>query len=899
MKVTSRKPVAGTAGPKRSAGRAAGWLISFAIYTLFLFLLLAVSFDSFAPQLERAAGTESTGRALRALVEAPGNYLRARTQGAQAPALQLDIKFKHMHRLHERRDRALADGVLIPTPDDWVPGIATASGRPAEVAIRLGGHLPPDFEGDKWTLDVEVADRGDVLGTRRFVLRAPSQRILRGGMLFLSQLEREGVLTPRHVYVDLTINGDHKGLMALEERPSRELLARQQRRGGAIVGFDDTSFWKAVQRNGSAGPFDSPFLAPVRAREIDRSGVSDEDSEMERVAAGLLRGFLDGRLTASTVFDVEETGRFLAVAELWEAEEAMRWRHLHFHYDPLEATLAPISEGVRLRRPARDANGAARGLTALRVRFPQLLLEDPRLRRAFVEAFARLAREAQDDGFLLGAREEQQRQLALLHREYPLRTAVDLTALVERASGLATVERTALEHFSPELGDPDFAYPQVLDARTYRDEDGPYLELANALPVRVRVTALMHEGVGYLEGARVNSRAIVYPIELPATEFQTRPRKLRIRYREPRGRARAVPVAGRAQVDGQEGEYAFRAEWHDAPTQRSPVPQASLEKALSRHRFLRWNAGSETLYALPGTWQVEGSLVVPEGLGLTIPAGTTLRFEPERALVARGPLVFLGVEDAPIVLEGPEGERRQDLWSGVVVLGSSRPSRWSHVVVRNTGGVDRKGWVVDAGVVFRHAPVEMEACSFEGDRSAASLELVHSTFTLVDVEIAGAAGTALQLSFSEGEVRGGGVADVGGSGLAVTDSKVAVSDWVATGVRGAALLASDRSRVSASGLTIENAGFAAVSRNGSRLLLSDSQVAAVARVPLLAHTDRTEFGPSRIVAEGNRIYGSPPVAVAQTGSRIRIDGAEVPSVDIDVASLHLGEAREPREARGP
>ena len=118
-------------------------------------------------------------------------------------------------------------------------------------------------------------------------------------------------------------------------------------------------------------------------------------------------------------------------------------------------------------------------------------------------------------------------------------------------------------------------------------------------------------------------------------------------------------------------------------------------------------------------------------------------------------------------------------------------------------------------------------------------------------------------------------------------------------MRGAALLASDRSRVSASGLTIENAGFAAVSRNGSRLLLSDSQVAAVARVPLLAHTDRTEFGPSRIVAEGNRIYGSAPVAVAQTGSRIRIDGEEVQSVDIDVASLHLGEPLEPREERGP
>ena len=66
----------------------------------------------------------------------------------------------------------------------------------------------------------------------------------------------------------------------------------------------------------------------------------------------------------------------------------------------------------------------------------------------------------------------------------------------------------------------------------------------------------------------------------------------------------------------------------------------TLPEVLAQHPFLDWNAATRELRARPGTWQVRGSLILPDGAGLTLGPGTVLRFEAGAALVATGPLVF-------------------------------------------------------------------------------------------------------------------------------------------------------------------------------------------------------------------------------------------------------------------
>ena len=290
-----------------------------------------------------------------------------------------------------------------------------------------------------------------------------------------------------------------------------------------------------------------------------------------------------------------------------------------------------------------------------------------------------------------------------------------------------------------------------------RDDRGHYLELSNVLPVPVVVTELRFADGENASSARfARAAGIELPIQLGPTAFQSSPASLRIDFQLPPGVNGAFPaVEGVAAVQGQSRSYDFRAVAYEPPLARSPVPRSSLARALERHPFLTHDAEAGELRARPGTWEVDGSLVLPEGMGLRLPAGTTLRFAAGEGLIASGPLRFEGRASEPVRLEGSDPDEPGGLWSGVAVLGSARPSHWSHVHVIGTGGFEREGWSLDAGVVFHRSDVRMESCRFVGNRSEDALNIIRSRFALVDVEVTDAASDAFDADFSEGRVEGG------------------------------------------------------------------------------------------------------------------------------------------------
>jgi hypothetical protein len=68
---------------------------------------------------------------------------------------------------------------------------------------------------------------------RRFSIQAPETRGYQGEPVFFKALQMLGVIVPRYLFVTVTLNGTHMGLMAFEEHFARELLehSQSQRRG--------------------------------------------------------------------------------------------------------------------------------------------------------------------------------------------------------------------------------------------------------------------------------------------------------------------------------------------------------------------------------------------------------------------------------------------------------------------------------------------------------------------------------------------------------------------------------------------------------------------------------------------------------------------------------------------
>ena len=112
-------------------------------------------------------------------------------------------------------------------------------------------------------------------------------------------------------------------------------------------------------------------------------------------------------------------------------------------------------------------------------------------------------------------------------------------------------------------------------------------------------------------------------------------------------------------------------------------------------------------------------------------------------------------------------------------------------------------------------------------------------------------------------------------------------------VRDKGISVGERSQLSARDVRIEHASIGLASKNGSETTIADSTLSDIADVALVAYTNREEFGPGSLTAENNRIRRAKLPALAQTGSRVLLDGTLLPPVDAAIDRLYKDRDSEP------
>ena len=801
-----------------------------------------------------------------------------------APQLVLDIKFRNLQQLYRLRAAALEEHVMLQGDDAFVPGTIRHNGGAARVRLRFKGDFTSHIRGDKWSFRIHVKGDDHILGLRRFSIQHPAQRAYQGEVLFFETLRHVGVLAPRYFFVDAVINGSDVGLMAVEEHFSKELLESNGRRDGVIVRFDETLMW--TERNAlhrldwNAGAFANFRNAPIDAFRSTRVAESPTLSGNFAVAVGLLRGFVEGRLAPSDVFDADSLGRFLAVSELWAAQHALYWNNQRFYLNPFTLKLEPIGFDADVPRdpPVESLVGRQEIHTVA-------MLNDPEIFTVYQETLQQLAQELDGGELHRNLEERQQRELAILRREFFLLEPYPLEHLKLRARTLAATSPEEL--LRPYVANE--TYPIVIHANLIEDAGRELLEIRNAVPHVVEIVSARWLPEG--DDPPIDFKpedGVELPLRLSPTPLGGLPQSLRIPFVAPESGSRSLEVLAR--ISGQDTLHRAGATPYFPPLNAHPIPNPTVDEVLAQHSFLRLDRDGRTLSIIAGDWRVRGNLVVPRGFGLRVPAGTTLRFDANGALLARGELQFEGTPQAPIVLraraDGPAGES----WEGIFVLNADRRSRWSHVTVRDAAGFAQRGLELTGGVTFYQSDVELLECRFIDNRAEDALNLVRSDFLLVGPSFRNTRSDALDVDFSDGTIEGGEFVNIGmaggGDGIDISGSRVSVLGTRLFDVHDKALSVGERSEMSARGIVIERAGTAAASKDGSRLEISESTIDASRTAALMAYIKKPEYGPAEIEAREIVFTDGVRSARAQIGSRIVIDGRTIGVEEIDVAELY-------------
>ena len=128
--------------------------------------------------------------------------------------------------------------------------------------------------------------------------------------------------------------------------------------------------------------------------------------------------------------------------------------------------------------------------------------------------------------------------------------------------------------------------------------------------------------------------------------------------------------------------------------------------------------------------------------------------------------------------------------------------------------------------------------------------------------------------------------DAGGDGVDLSGSRVSINGTLFQGISDKALSVGERSKVSATHLSIGEVAIGAASKDGSHLAISDSTITRVKNSGLMAYIKKPEYGPATIEASNIKFSDTPVKTRVQRGSSITLEGEKMEPEDMDVKQLY-------------
>jgi len=505
------------------------------------------------------------------------------------------------------------------------------------------------------------------------------------------------------------------------------------------------------------------------------------------------------------------------------------------------------------------------------------------VRAEFVQSLRRLSAQVLDGTLIDRWKERERGYLKVLHREFPMRAPIDFEPMRRRAARLSRIADDYLLDFSA-IHHEESEYPAPVHARLLEENGRHFLELGATLPVPVEIRDVRVRWTSDAVDTALPVETIQEAaMQLPATPRGALPETRRVALPEPPLKGLRYLVTGIATLVDQKRPHTFVAEPYPTSNGQGLLPDTTRAEFASDHPYLRFVKAERTYEAGPGEIEIRSPLLLPRGTDLRVVPGTTLSFASDAAVLVQGAVDFAGTEAAPIVLQASDAEAR---WPGLMVLGDGRPSRWTHVTARETSGFRLDDWAMTGAITFHESDVTFEGSTFENSSAEDALNVIRARFSMRDCVFKDAVSDAFDGDFTNGTISGGSFERVGGDGLDFSGSTIEVDGTRLVEVRDKAVSVGEGSTLTARNLDIKKCGTGAVAKDGSKTVIRDSGMSEITHVAMMAYVKKPAYGAAELEAANVTVTGATVKALAQTGSRVVLDGVEVPPEDLDVDALY-------------
>lgn len=786
------------------------------------------------------------------------NIFRFNYAEAKPIDLFIDIPWEGWSQIQGDRRRAIERG--LGSGFSEVGGTLTYLGKQHRAKIRLKGDFPAHFSSkSRMSLRVELKGRGHVSGFSRFSLHKPSVRNHPHDQAFQSYASELGLLTSKHAYLNVYLNGENWGVMNIEEHISKELLEKQRVRDSLVFSFGDQ---RVLEYEVSNMSFDPQYR--LNWPQLSTKVFQGNKKLQKRVARAQYTYIAEQILSSDNYPHLLETTKFCTAylaAAVWNGTHTLLPANSRFYLNPYSMRLEPI-----LTDQDYFVNFGQRKIDFFEDVDGPFLYRD-----AFMKALGTEAVQLEDIWRKVTKTAQKIPELvngysSIFVNDHPnVKNSITPSMLAKNTSIVSDTLKDYMRKINVSLDKSDdlsidstnshSRVVYVVHTAVQHYENG-ILKIHNLLPHSIVIKGIYHHGKlvrkENIEVRGYDASNGIYVYNSGITGWQDESIEVESEYKGTLSRARI----GQTLVSKTNNPLLRGNQFNSIPIQKD-----GEDYVISR-----------------GDWQIDSALTIVGNLRLK--PGTTLRFSRDAYMIVQGAIFADGTRSNPIrFIPSDTG------WKGLYVLRGRQPSILRHVEISGTTGLTEGVLDLTGGVTFYQTQVELANVNFKSSLAEDALNIVDSRIYATDVTVERVRSDAIDIDFSRGKLENITIEIVGGDGIDISGSKLSIGEITVRQVWDKAVSIGELSEVSIRDLDVSNAGVGVVVKDGSRTIVRSMSSKGMVRSPAMTYIKKPYYS-SAILEIDNLIDSSSKSAQSQNGTTILIGEEHIKNVDIDVKALY-------------
>ena len=763
----------------------------------------------------------------------------------------LTVDRADMAKLERNKWAAVAKGLLITDDLDWVPATLESShGSKTPVNIRLKGDWLDHIQGKKWSFRVKVRKQQTWNRMRTLSFQSPHTRMFLSEWVYHKMMHQEDVLAPRYDFLRLSLNGESRGIYAIEEHFEKYLVEYNKRREGPILKLTEDGYWYmqlrdsdltggATRQEHTAGSFMASDIRPFKESKTLNSPQLNAAFE---AAQNLLTQYKFNTRQASEVFDIEHTARYYALMDINHAYHGLAWHNQRFYYNPVSSRLEPIGfdgfGGGPTNLPKnKPFLGYFMSQEFSKIEMYKHLFSDPLFFQQYCRYLDRFSGNDWLQRFIQSIDEDLKQRQALINiefKDYEFKTE----ELLDNAKKIQV-----LIHPLNKVS---------LKARQKNDSSGKKIvSLSNqhCLPLEVKGYGRTEKDIDYT----LNEKIFLFP----PSKFE-------------------VPQYTEVEVPSDAQYIYFHLAGVDSSYFSPIVPWTKITPDIERQRIEAKATFNDipfliirgTEITIPeGDHILNRDLVIPAGHRLVVLPGAKVDMIDGAMILCYGAFTCSGTEDHPIAFSSSDHTA-----NGITIIQAKTPSLIQYTIFDGLNTLARPNWTLTGAVTFYESDVDIRKSAFINNVCEDALNIIRSRFDADEILIKNTLSDGFDADFCSGRIRNSRFEDTGNDGMDFSGSAIRVesTEIIRAGDKG--LSVGEEADVEVGGvLRVQDSNIGVASKDLSSLVI-DHLILSNCKQGVAAYQKKPEFGPATIELKRLEYDQVKQLYLIETSSSLIVNG---------------------------